>query len=107
VLTHPWADRSDKREQLDVFLKSLLRSREDEADKAIVDRVEELAKKKGVGMAQVAMAWVMCKGDMTPICGLDSTDRIDQAIEGTKLTLTEEEAKYLEEPYLPKQVSGY
>ncbi|KAJ9649550.1 CSG1/SUR1-like protein [Coniosporium tulheliwenetii] len=96
----PWAPS-------DVFLKALFRGREDEVDKAIVQRVEEVAKKKGVAMAQVAMAWVLQKGGMAPICGLDSTDRIDQAVEATKWSLAEEEVKYLEEPYLPKQVSGY
>ena len=44
----------------------------------------------------------MHKEGMIPTCGLDSTDRIDQAVEATKLVLTEEESKYLEEPYLPK-----
>jgi aryl-alcohol dehydrogenase-like predicted oxidoreductase len=50
VLTHPWADRSDKREQVDVFLKALFRSQEEEAAKAIVGRVE-IAGKKGISVA--------------------------------------------------------
>jgi versiconal hemiacetal acetate reductase len=42
-----------------------------------------------------------------PICGLDSIDRIGQAVKAIKLSLTEEESKYLEEPYIPKPVTGY
>ena len=107
VLTHPWTDRADKREQSDVFLKALFRGREEEADKEIVSRVEDLSKRKGVTMAQIAMAWVFGKGSMTPICGLETKERIDQAVQAVKVALHEEEMKYLEAPYLSKQISGY
>lgn len=107
VLTRPWGDRSTRREETDNFLKSLIRSRETEVDKAIVDRVEEVAKKKGVGMAQVAIAWGIKQDKVNPIVGLGSKERIDQAVEATKIKLSDEEAKYLEEPYLPKVVQGY
>ncbi|KAF2131253.1 Aldo/keto reductase [Dothidotthia symphoricarpi CBS 119687] len=101
VLTHSWSDRSDKREQIDPFLKMLFRSGDHAADKAIVDRVEELAKKKGVYMAQISQAWLISKGGM-PICGLETKERIDQAVGSTAVELTEEEVKYLEELYVPK-----
>lgn len=76
-------------------------------DKAIVDRLEEVAKKKGVKMAQVASAWVLRRDMVNPIIGLGSKERIDEAVEALKVKLTDEEAKYLEEPYLPKVVQGY
>ncbi|CZR53859.1 probable voltage-gated potassium channel subunit beta-1 channel subunit beta-1) [Phialocephala subalpina] len=107
VLAHSWQDRSDSREKSDVFLKALFRGREEAADKEIVSRVEEISKKKGCTMAQVAMGWVFAKGGMTPICGLMNVEQIDQAVEGIKVKLTEEECKYLEEPYVPKAISGY
>lgn len=107
VLTHPWEDRSDSREQSDVFLKALFRGREEVADKQIVSRVKEVADKRGVSMAQVAIAWVMNKGGMMPICGLNNKEQIDQAVGGVSVILTEEEAKYLEELYMPKLVLGY
>jgi versiconal hemiacetal acetate reductase len=109
VLAHSWNDRSDPREQSDVFLKALFRGREEEkADKAIVGRVEEVAKKKGVSMAQVAIAWTLRQGGgTTPILGLDTTDRVNQAVEALNIGLTEEEIKYMGEPYLPKKVAGY
>lgn len=107
VLAHPWHDRTDAREQSDLFLKALFRGREEEADKEIVARVEKVAKKMGIAMAQVAMAWVFGKGGLTPICGLETRERIDQAIKAVHITLTEEDMKYLEKPYLSKAVSGY
>jgi len=84
----------------------LIRSRETETDKAIVDRVEEIAKKKGVSMAQVAIAWSLQNPNENPILGLNSKERIDEAIGAIKVKLTPEEARYLEEPYLPKTLSA-
>ncbi|MCJ1260095.1 hypothetical protein MMC24_007935 [Lignoscripta atroalba] len=107
ALARPWSSRGTKREQTDNFLQSLVRSRENDIDKAIVDRLEEVAEKKGVGMAQVATAWCLSKEGVVPIVGLGSKERIDQAVEAVGVKLTEEECKYLEEPYLPKQIVGY
>ena len=90
VLTYPWTDRTDKREHTDVFLKPPFRGREEEGDKNIDRRVEELAEKKGISMAQVAMAWVFGKAGMSPICVLETEERIDQAVEAVELTLTED-----------------
>ncbi|KAF8643329.1 hypothetical protein AX16_009058 [Volvariella volvacea WC 439] len=76
-----------------------------EADKIIVGRVEELAKKKGWKMSQVALAWSQTKVT-SPIVGATQIDRLKDAILGTEFVLTEEEIKYLEEPYVPKPVQG-
>lgn len=107
VLTRPWGDRSTKREETDNFLKSLIRSKETEIDKNIIDRLEEVAKKRGVGMALVAIAWSIKQEGVNPIVGLGSKERIDQAVEAVKFKLSDEEAKYLEEPYMPKMIQGY
>lgn len=104
VLARPWGERSTLRETTDGALKSLVRARETESDKAIVDRVEEIAKKKGVTMAQVAIAWSLSHRYVNPIVGLNSKQRIDEAVAATKVSLTEEEIKYLEEPYIPKAI---
>lgn len=106
VLARPWGSRSTTREATDGALKMLIRSRETETDKAIVDRVEEIAKKKGVSMAQVAIAWSLQNPNENPILGLNSKERIDEAVGAIKVKLTPEEAKYLEEPYLPKTLSA-
>ena len=107
VLARPWDERSTKREGTDRLLKMMIRSKENEVDKAIVDRVQEIAQKRGVKMAQVATAWCLSKTYVHPIMGLSSKERIDQAIASLKVQLDEEEIKYLEEPYQPKPVTGY
>ncbi|KAJ7590429.1 NADP-dependent oxidoreductase domain-containing protein [Mycena floridula] len=76
-----------------------------EADKAIIARVEEIAKKRDQTMAQVALAWVGSKIS-SPIVGISSVKRLEEAI-NPSFTLTEEEIKYLEEPYEPKRVQGH
>jgi len=103
VLARPFGDRGTTREQTDIYLTTWIRQRESESDRAIVDRVEEIAKNKGVSMAQVAMAYVLQKG-MMPIVGLSSVKRIDEAVEVMKLTLEPDEIKALEEPYVSRAV---
>lgn len=106
VLARPWNSRSTTREGTDGALKVLVRSRETESDKAIVGRVEELAGKKGVSMAQIAIAWSLSHPNECPILGLSSTKRIDEAVASLKVKLSPEEIQYLEEPYVPKAVSA-
>ncbi|KAH8832469.1 NADP-dependent oxidoreductase domain-containing protein [Flagelloscypha sp. PMI_526] len=78
-----------------------------EASKRIISRVEEVSQKKGWTMAQVALAWVNGKID-SPIVGLGSVERVDESIlEVGKFVLSEEETKYLEEPYEPVPVRGH
>ena len=65
--------------------------------KEIVNRVEELAKKRGVPMSAIALAWVALKVS-SPIVGASSVKRLEDNIPDDSLKLTEEEVKYLEEP---------
>ncbi|KAH0584694.1 hypothetical protein H2248_010221 [Termitomyces sp. 'cryptogamus'] len=75
------------------------------ADQEIVKRVAEIAEKKGVKQGQVALAWVQVKV-ASPIVGVTSVERLKEAIT-TGIELSEEEIKYLEEPYQPKRVRGH
>jgi aryl-alcohol dehydrogenase-like predicted oxidoreductase len=79
-----------------------------ETDEIINKRVQEIAEQKGLKMSQVALAWVKEKGSI-PIVGLNSTSiqRLDEACAVGSLSLTADEIKYLEEPYIPKAVAGY
>ncbi|KAK6197999.1 aryl-alcohol dehydrogenase [Scheffersomyces amazonensis] len=70
----------------------------EEDDIEIINRVEELAKKRDVSMAIIATAWVLSKG-ANPIIGLNSVKRVEEALQATQIKLTEEEIKYLEEAY--------
>lgn len=79
-----------------------------EADETINKRVQEVAGKKGWKMSQVALAWIRGKGCI-PIVGLTSAsvERLDEACAVRDMRLTEDEMKYLEEPYVPKPVAGH
>lgn len=109
VLARPASDRSSTlRGKTDDFVKGTNRHMDigtSESGKAIIDRVEEVAKKRGVSMAVVAIAWSLSKG-MVPIVGFSGTHRVDDAIKAVEFKLTEEESAYLEEPYQPQAVQG-
>ena len=87
--------------------------------------VEELAKKKGVKMAQIAIAWSL-KRVTAPVVGTTKIQNLKEMIgerdtspgglyfevlietaEALDIELTEEETKYLEESYLPLPVLGH
>ncbi|EIN13170.1 Aldo/keto reductase [Punctularia strigosozonata HHB-11173 SS5] len=74
----------------------------------VITRIEEIANKRGITMAQVAVAWSMGKEGVTaPIVGTTSLKNLEDLVAATKITLTEEEVKRLEEPYQPRPVSGH
>lgn len=71
----------------------------------IIDRVEEIAKKRNTKMATVAIAWSLKKGDL-PIVGLNKVERIADAVAAIEFELTDEEVAYLEELYQPVKIVG-
>ncbi|KAJ7203144.1 NADP-dependent oxidoreductase domain-containing protein [Mycena pura] len=78
------------------------------ASQEIVNRVEEIAQKRGISMAQVSVAWVMSKeGVSAPIVGTTSLDNLQDIIGAIHVELTPEEIKYLEEPYQPMPIFGH
>ena len=78
-----------------------------ETDVMIISKVEELAKKKGWKMSDVAMAWLTYKGVTSPIIGISSVARLDEAVQSRGKELTEDEVKQLEEAYVPKNIMGH
>ncbi|KAK0117554.1 hypothetical protein ONS95_011891 [Cadophora gregata] len=75
-------------------------------DNKTIERVQELADKKGWKMSHVALAWIN-KRVTSPIIGFSSLDRLEELIDIRGKTLTDEEEKYLEESYVPKAISGH
>lgn len=57
-------------------------------------------------MSDVSLAWIN-KRISSPIIGFSSVQRIDDALSAKGKTLTEEEEKYLEELYEPREISGH
>ncbi|MEM4168610.1 MAG: aldo/keto reductase, partial [Thermoproteota archaeon] len=53
---------------------------------------------------QVALAWLFHKGVTAPIIGTTKVEHLEEAVGALSVRLTEDEVKYLEEPYRPKPV---
>ncbi|KAH9947234.1 aryl-alcohol dehydrogenase [Amylocystis lapponica] len=103
LLTRPMGEKTTTRSNTDAFSGAY------KADciPDIVGRVEELAKKKNVSMAQISIAWCMGKPGVTaPIVGTTSLENLKDILASLDVTLTEEEVKYLEEPYRPQAIIG-
>jgi aryl-alcohol dehydrogenase-like predicted oxidoreductase len=102
-LTRDW-DAGTARTETDEFGKSLYQ----DSDRAIVDRVAEIAEQRGMSRAQVALAWLLRNPSVTaPIVGATKPAHLDDAIAALDLELSDEEAASLEEPYSPRGVAGH
>ncbi len=78
-----------------------------EADQVIIDRVAEIAAKKNVKKAQIALAWLWTKKPVVaPIIGATKLSHIDDAIGALDVVLTQDEIDYLEEAYVPHPIMG-
>ena len=79
-----------------------------EADKKINKRVQEIAKDRGTTMAVVAIAYTLAKPFIhSPIVGLSSEKRVDEAIEAINFKLTDEEVKAIDDLYTPHNTIGF
>jgi 1-deoxyxylulose-5-phosphate synthase len=104
-LTRDW-EETTTRSEADEFAKKLY-SVTEEADRRVVERVAEVAAKRDVPRAQVALAWVLQKGPVTaPIIGATKMHHLDDAVAALNIRLTPEEIVSLEEPYIPHPVLG-
>jgi aryl-alcohol dehydrogenase-like predicted oxidoreductase len=105
-LTRDW-DETTNRTETDEFGKTLYTSAVD-SDRKVVGRVAEVAAKRGVPRAQVALAWLLSKPFMTaPIVGASKPNHLEDAVAAVSLKLSEEEITKLEEPYVPHPVVGF
>jgi aryl-alcohol dehydrogenase-like predicted oxidoreductase len=102
-LTRDW-DETTSRSETDEFGARLYNA----ADRAIVERVAEVAEARGVPRAQVALAWLLSKPVVTaPIVGVTKDRHLDDAVAAVDLQLSAEEIARLEEPYTPHAVVGF
>jgi 1-deoxyxylulose-5-phosphate synthase len=77
-------------------------------DFAVVDRVTQVAKARGVSNAQVALAWLLSKPEVTaPIIGASKPHHLDDALAALTLKLDSSEVKSVEEPYRSHPILGH
>ena len=76
-----------------------------EQDEVIIRRVAEIAQKRGVSMTEVALAWLLTRAD-SPVVGATKVQHVEGAAKAVDFSLSEQEAAYLEEPYLPHALAG-
>jgi len=106
-LARPWHGEGTRRLETDVFGKSMY-SRTEEADHKVANRLGEVAEKRGVPRAQVALAWLLDKPAVTtPIVGASKPHHLTDAVAALAVHLTSEEVASLEEQYMPHPVLGF
>lgn len=105
-LTRDWSETT-LRSETDQVQKMKYDSTAD-ADRLIVERVAELAEKKGVPRAHIALAWLLQKEPVVaPIVGATKIYHLEDAVAALSVSLTAEEVAYLEEPYVPHTIVGH
>ncbi|GFZ44384.1 oxidoreductase with NAD+ or NADP+ as acceptor [Saitozyma sp. JCM 24511] len=78
------------------------------SDQAVIKAVEAVAKRKGVSMAEVAVAWSLQSEWVTaPIVGVRSTERLDELIKGLDVELTKEDMEEIGKGYVPVPIRGH
>jgi aryl-alcohol dehydrogenase-like predicted oxidoreductase len=101
-LTRPWSDEpTTERAKTDAFGKGLF-DRTAAIDKPIVERLNEIAQKRGLPASQIALAWMLRNPAIAaPIIGATKIHHLDDAIAALSVELSSEEIDRLEEPYQP------
>lgn len=79
-----------------------------QSDFDVVDRITEVAKKRGISNARVALAWVLQQPGITaPIVGASKMHHLDDAVAALDVRLSDDELQALAEPYQPHKVLGH
>jgi len=98
-------ERRTTRAETDAFQDTLY-GRDEDFD--VADRLTEVAARRGVPAAQLALAWLLHKPGVTaPIVGATKPAHLEDALAAAELSLSAEEIERLQEPYLPHPVLGH
>lgn len=95
---------STKRLEEDFYAKGKYDLTADQ-DRIIIERVAEIAEKRNMTKIQIALGWLLSKV-ASPVVGATKFSHIGEAVKAVSVRLTEEEIKYLEEPYIPHKLVG-
>lgn len=77
------------------------------ANAAVVQALQDMAENKGVTAAQLALAWVLHKGDdIVPIPGARKIPHLEQNVAATEIALTPSDVAALGDMLAPEKISG-
>jgi 1-deoxyxylulose-5-phosphate synthase len=106
-LARPWKAEATTRSQTDRFGNGMY-GRVEELDRPVVERLGEVAERRGLPRAQVALAWMLGKPFVTaPIVGATKPGHLADAVAALSVRLTREEVEALEQPYQAHPVLGF
>ena len=105
-LSRAW-DESTQRFDTDTIAQGKYGSNK-AADKQVVERVSELAEKRGLTRTQISLAWLMHKDPVaSPIIGSIKISHLEDAVSAVSVSLSAEEIAWLEDPYVPHIIQGH
>lgn len=104
-LTHLNWETDTARSKTDNTLRKKYDSAKDN-DLQIIKRVNQLAQKYNVSMAQISLAWLYKKGVVSPIVGATKINHFEDAVKAIDLDLSDDDCKYLEELYINHKIVG-
>lgn len=104
-LTHLNWETDTARSKTDNTLRKKYDSAKDN-DLQIIKRVNQLAQKYNVSMAQISLAWLYKKGVASPVVGATKINHFEDAVKAIDLDLSDDDCKYLEELYINYKIVG-
>lgn len=106
-LTRAADAQATSRAGLDKYQATLYAATET-ADCNVIEAVGQVASRRGIPRAQVALAWLLAKPGVTaPIIGATRPDHLDDAVAALSLKLDGNEVMALESAYVPHEVAGH
>jgi aryl-alcohol dehydrogenase (NADP+) len=101
-LTRPWSEQT-KRSESDEFGRNLY----SDDDRPVVDALLDIAQRRRIAPAQIALAWLLSKSYVTsPIVGATKSQHLDDAVAAVDVELEESEIHALEAAYRPHTIVG-
>ena len=78
------------------------------SDFTIADRVDALARRRGLKPTQIALAWLLARPTITaPIVGASKLEHLEDHVAAVGVRLDADEIAFLEEPYEPHRTLGH
>jgi 1-deoxyxylulose-5-phosphate synthase len=102
-LARPWGEQS-LRSDVDHVVQAF----DSPTDEPVVNAVQKLAQARDLTMAQIALAWVLRhRAVSAPIVGATKPHHLPEAAAALEVTLTDDEAATLEQPYVNQGPSWF